>query len=65
MLNEFANCPRLAYLEWVQGERSESLDTLEGSFGHRRVDVPGMKPMPAGDEVHSAAAAAAASRFRG
>jgi len=38
MLNEFAYCPRLAYLEWVQGEWAESADTVEGRFHHRRVD---------------------------
>ena len=40
MLNQYTYCPRLAYLEWVQGEWSESVDTLEGSYGHRRVDRP-------------------------
>lgn len=38
MLNEFAYCPRLAYLEWVQGEFADSADTEEGRFHHRRVD---------------------------
>jgi CRISPR-associated protein Cas1 len=38
MLNEFAYCPRLAYLEWVQGEFTDSADTVEGRFHHRRVD---------------------------
>lgn len=38
MLNEHAYCPRLAYMEWVQGEFEESADTLEGSLRHRRVD---------------------------
>jgi len=40
MVNEFAYCPRLAYLEWVQGEFAESVDTVEGRLLHRRVDVP-------------------------
>ncbi len=40
MLNEFAYCPRLAYLEWVQGEFADSVDTVEGRFQHRRVDQP-------------------------
>lgn len=40
MLNEFAYCPRLAYLEWVQGEFEDSVDTVEGRFHHRRVDRP-------------------------
>ena len=68
MLNEFAYCPRLAYLEWVQGEFAESRDTLDGSFQHRRVDKPvGALPPPGprargkpvdaqeGDEVEEAA----------
>ena len=38
MLNEFAYCPRLAYLEWVQSEFADSADTVEGRFHHRRVD---------------------------
>ncbi|MCS7304257.1 MAG: CRISPR-associated endonuclease Cas1 [Thermoguttaceae bacterium] len=38
MLNEFCYCPRLAYLEWVQGEFADNLDTLQGRFDHRRVD---------------------------
>lgn len=38
MLNEYAYCPRLAYLEWVQGEFEHSVDTLEGKYIHRGVD---------------------------
>jgi CRISP-associated protein Cas1 len=38
MVNEFQYCPRLAYLEWVQGEWAESADTVEGRAVHRRVD---------------------------
>lgn len=40
MLNEFAYCPRLAYLEWVEGEFQDNLETIQGRFGHRRVDAP-------------------------
>ena len=40
MVNEYAYCPRLAYLEWVQGEFADSVDTVEGRFQHRRVDRP-------------------------
>jgi CRISP-associated protein Cas1 len=40
MINEYQYCPRLAYLEWVQGEWSESSDTVEGRHVHRRVDRP-------------------------
>lgn len=38
MLNEFTYCPRLGYLEWVEGEWAGNLETMEGTFGHRRVD---------------------------
>lgn len=38
MVNEFVYCPRLAYLEWVQGEWDDNLDTVQGRFAHRRVD---------------------------
>jgi len=41
MVNEYEYCPRLAYLEWVQGEWAESGDTVQGRFVHRRVDRPG------------------------
>ncbi len=40
MINEFQYCHRLAYLEWIQGEWSESVDTVEGRHAHRRVDRP-------------------------
>ena len=41
MLNEFAFCPRLAHLEWVQGEFEDNVATFTGRFDHRRVDRPG------------------------
>ena len=31
MVNEYQYCPRLAYLEWVQGEWADSADTVEGT----------------------------------
>lgn len=37
MLNEYAYCPRLAYLEWVQGEWDDNRETVEGTHVHRRV----------------------------
>lgn len=40
MINEYQYCPRLAYLEWVQGEWQESADTVDGRFRHRRVEQP-------------------------
>jgi len=52
MLNEFAYCPRLAYLEWVQSEFADSADTGEGRFHHRRVDES-PKRQPSEDESPS------------
>ncbi len=41
MLNEFVYCPRLAILEWVDGEFAHSADTAEGVLRHSAVDKPG------------------------
>lgn len=47
MLNEFAYCPRLYYLEHIQQEWAHSIDTIEGRFVHRRVDEErGKLPAP-------------------
>jgi CRISPR-associated protein Cas1 len=53
MVNEFVYCPRLAYLEWVQGEFAHNPDTLDGAIKHRRVDkAQGALPeAPAEEEV--------------
>ncbi len=58
MVNEFAYCPRLAYLEWVQGEWAESGDTVEGRYRHRRVSAQGGDLPPSGeadpeDRIHA------------
>jgi len=52
MVNEYQYCPRLAYLEWVQGEWEDSRDTVEGRYIHRRVDKPGGK-LPAPQETEA------------
>jgi len=50
MINEYQYCPRLAYLEWVQGEWADSADTVEGRHRHRRVDAgSGSLPAPDGE----------------
>jgi CRISPR-associated endonuclease Cas1/CRISPR-associated protein Cas4 len=49
ILNEFVYCPRLAYLEWVQGEFEDSADTVQGRFRHRRVEKEGGKLPDSGD----------------
>lgn len=46
MLNEYAYCPRLAYLEWVQAEFTDNEYTEEGRFAHRRVDRESPQPPP-------------------
>lgn len=53
ILNEHIYCPRLAYLEWVDGLFAENADTAEGTFAHRRVHrergsppAPGAGPDP-------------------
>ena len=50
MVNEWVYCPRLAYLEWVEGEWAESGDTAEGRRTHGRVDKGGGR-LPAPDEL--------------
>ncbi len=49
MVNEYQYCPRLAYLEWVQGEWADSADTVDGRHKHRRVDRPDGKLPAAAD----------------
>ncbi len=41
MLNEFTYCPRLFYLEWVQGEFRDNEDVLSGRIVHRRIEGEG------------------------
>lgn len=50
MLNEHTYCPRLAYLEWVQGDFADNADTLDGRFQHRNVDTETGK-LPDPDEL--------------
>lgn len=38
MINEFQYCPRLAWLEWVEGEWADNADTVDGKRVHARVD---------------------------
>ncbi len=38
MVNERVYCPRLAYLEWVDGEWADSTDTEHGRRTDARVD---------------------------
>jgi CRISPR-associated protein Cas1 len=38
MLNEYVYCPRLCYIEWIQGDFVENKYTLEGTKVHKNVD---------------------------
>lgn len=40
MVNEFTYCPRLFFLEWVQGRFVDNADTVAGTSAHRVVDHP-------------------------
>src|SRR6266545_171112 len=68
MLNEFAYCPRLFYLEYVQQEWDHSADTLEGKFVHRRVDqqagnVPDADDFTEGQRIHARSVEIGAERL--
>src|SRR5688572_8803602 len=54
MLNEYAYCPRLAYLMWVQGEWADSADTVDGKFQHRRVNQEPKRKKPETSEQPAA-----------
>ena len=47
MLNEYAYCPRLFFLEWVDSLWAPNSDTAEGDRRHHRVDAGGgSAPLP-------------------
>lgn len=61
MLNEFAYCPRLFYLEWVEGLWEENADTAEGELAHARSDRGGGR-LPTADAADGADAWAGKAR---
>lgn len=54
MLNEFVYCPRLAILEWVDGEFAHNADTVEGVVRHASVDRGGFRRRPRREEETAA-----------
>ena len=67
MVNEFSYCPRLFYYEWVDGVFAESVDTVEGSAQHRRVDrssdaLPSSENLP--ETIHSRSVTLSSERLR-
>lgn len=50
MVNEYAYCPRLFHIEWVQQIFEHNDDTAEGRWRHRAVEEPsGRAPLPDDD----------------
>ena len=55
MVNEFVYCPRLFYIEWVQGRFADNDDTRLGQQVHRRVDTEtGAAPLPEDGQLRAA-----------
>lgn len=55
MLNEYAYCPRLFFLEWVDSLWASSADVAEGARRHRRMDAGGgAAPLPGEGEFRAA-----------
>jgi len=54
MLNEFVYCPRLFYLEWVEGLWDENADTAQGELVHGRSDRGGGRMPPPEDADENA-----------
>lgn len=66
MLNEYVYCPRLAYLEWVQGEFAHNAYTIEGSIRHARVDRPGgalPEEREEGEHIHARSVSLSSTRL--
>jgi CRISPR-associated protein Cas1 len=68
MVNEYVYCPRLAYLEWVQGEWADSADTEDGRFRHRRVEkaagaLPDPDELTEDDHIHARSLTIASDRL--
>lgn len=54
MLNEYVYCPRLFYLEFVEGIFLHNADTLEGAAQHKRVDTGKGELPPAKKKIEGA-----------
>ena len=66
MLNEYAYCPRLFFLEWVDSLWASNADVAEGVRRHRRVDSGGgAAPLPDEGQVLAARSVELASERLG
>ncbi|HLI39909.1 MAG TPA: CRISPR-associated endonuclease Cas1 [Streptosporangiaceae bacterium] len=55
MLNEYAYCPRLFFLEWVDSLWASNADIAEGNWRHQRADAGGgAAPLPGEGELKAA-----------
>ena len=68
MVNEFVYCSRLFYLEWVQGEFTESAETLDGHRTHHQVDqergsLPKAEEWAAGVKIRARALSLSSDRL--
>ena len=68
MINEYVYCPRLAYLEWVQGEWADSHDTVDGRRKHRRVDkssgeLPSPEEAATEERIHARSVTVSSNRL--
>jgi CRISPR-associated exonuclease Cas4/CRISPR-associated protein Cas1 len=53
MVNEWVYCPRLAFLEWAQGEWAPNADTAAGNRAHRATEAGRAPALPAPDDLDS------------
>ena len=56
MVNEWVYCPRLAYLEWVQGEWAGNADTAAGDAAHKPTKRGRAPALPEPEPVEEGAA---------
>jgi CRISPR-associated protein Cas1 len=67
MVNEFVYCPRLFFYEWVEGLFRESVDTVEGSAQHKRVDARASELPAAGqsdEKIHARSVTLSSERLK-
>jgi CRISP-associated protein Cas1 len=69
MVNEYVYCPRLFFYEWVEGLFRHSVDTVEGSIQHEKVDkkataMPTPEEAADGERIHSRSLTLSSERLR-
>jgi CRISP-associated protein Cas1 len=69
MANEYAYCPRLFFYEWVEGLFRHSVDTIEGSIPHEKIDkkstaMPTPEEAADGEKIRSRSLTLSSERLR-